>query len=155
MLFELGFGDLPALAGRAAGVPEVVAGGLQHEELEAVQFVVRSDDFSRSEGADCVVESVGVEVEGEAIAERTSRDRHREILEELAGLIPGIGHQMPSIWDLTTDDHANASIHVVNPLIGVIHKQLREDLLLRAEHNAVLALNTNDGPEWKEEYSAL
>lgn len=45
MLLELGFGDLPALAGRAACVSEVVARWLEHEELEAVELVVRGDDL--------------------------------------------------------------------------------------------------------------
>lgn len=98
---------------------------------------------------------MSVEVQREPIAERASGDRDREILVELAGLIAGIGHQMSSIWNLASDDHANSPIHIVNPLIGVIDKQLREDLFLRTKHNTVLALNTNDGPEWRREYSAL
>lgn len=46
VLLELGFGDLPSLASRAAGVAEIVAGWLEHEKFEAVELVVRGDDFS-------------------------------------------------------------------------------------------------------------
>lgn len=155
MLLELGFGDLPALAGRAAGVAEVVARWLEHEQLEAVQLVVGGDDFGGSEGADGVVERMGVEVEREPIAEGASRDGDREIFEELAGLIAGIGHQMPSIRDLASNDHTDGAINIVNPLIGVVDEQLREDLLLSTKHNTVLALHTDDGPEWEGKYSAL
>lgn len=46
VFLELGFGDLPALASCAAGVAEIVAGWLEHEEFEAIELVVRGDDFS-------------------------------------------------------------------------------------------------------------
>ncbi len=65
----MGFGSLSAFARSAAGVAVVDAGGFQHVQTEAFVFGVGGDDLGRAEGADGVVESVGVQVQGQSVRE--------------------------------------------------------------------------------------
>jgi hypothetical protein len=154
-LLELRLGDLAALSGGAAAVAEVVPRGLEHEEAEPVELVVGGDDLGRSEGPHRVVERVRVEVQRKPVGEGPAGDGHAEIFEELAGLVAGVGHEVPAVGDLAGDDHAHGSVDVVDAFVGVLDEQLGDDLLLGAEDDTVAALNAEDGPEWGRRYSAL
>lgn len=129
--------------------------GLEHEEAEPVELVVGGDDLGRSEGPHGVVERVGVEVEGQSVGEGPSGDGHAEIFEELAGFIPGVGHEVSAVGDFPGDDHADCFVDVVDAFVGVLDEQFGEDLFLCAEDDAVAALHAEDGPEWGRRYSAL
>ena len=62
---------------------------------------------------------------------------------------------MSSVGDLSGDDEADGSVHVVDAFIGVIHKQFREDLFFCTEQDTVAALDTDDRSMWDMGYSAL
>jgi hypothetical protein len=60
-----------------------------------------------------------------------------------------------AIRDLASNNEANSSIDVVDPLVGVLHQQLGEHLLLGTQYHSVLALHTQYCPTSTHTYSAL
>ena len=117
----MGLGSLSAFACGAAGVAVVYARRFEHVQPEAFVFGVRGDDFSWAEWADSIVESVGVEIQGQSIRKSSAWDGYVEILEELVGLIPGVVHNMPAIRHLTTHNHTNAAVDIEDASVGFLH----------------------------------
>lgn len=153
-LLELGLGDLSALTGGAGGVSVLQSGVLHHVQPKSLELVIRGDDLGRSEGSGRVVEGVGVLVEPKTVGQGLAGDGVVELLAVLLGLVPGVVHDVSPVGDLAADGHANLLVDVVQSPVGALHEQSGEDQLLGSEDDAINALNSHNGPEWYEMYSA-
>ena len=58
-----------------------------------------------------------------------------------------MSHEMSSIRNLTANNHTNGVINIEDTSMSAWYKKFGEDLFFSSKDNAILALDSNNGPE--------
>ena len=64
-------------------------------------------------------------------------------------------HEVATVGNFASDDHADRLVYVEDATVGVVDQQLGVDLFLCGKNDSVFALETDDGSEWRRKYSEL